>query len=180
MALINKQEVIKELIDGLRLDTIKEKIPSEVADKILPTFQVNPRPRIILIDDVVANNSDKTFTVPTGKKWKILYGAFILATTATAGNRQLQILVRATGTNTIYLINAANVQIASTTETYNLGQFGDVFESVAGVHMLPIPVNLILSEGFTFRVLDSAGIAAAADDLTIRFMVEESDMNAER
>jgi len=41
MALINNQAVLQKLVDELRLYPAKDKVPSELADKILPVFQIN-------------------------------------------------------------------------------------------------------------------------------------------
>jgi len=41
MAVIQNQKIIQKLIDELELYPALDKIPTELADKILPTFQVN-------------------------------------------------------------------------------------------------------------------------------------------
>ena len=41
MALINNQAVLQKLVDELRLYPAKDKIPTELADKILPVYQIN-------------------------------------------------------------------------------------------------------------------------------------------
>jgi len=180
MARINKQEVLHEMQEGLRLDVVREKTPDELADKVLPVFKVNPSPRIIQILDTVANDSDKTITVPSGKKWKVLWGFANLVTTATVGDRRISIRF-GDGSNDLWLIDALNVQTASTNENYNFAQnFTDVLEAVGARHTIPIPKDLTLIEGFTIRVLDAGAIAATADDLILRFIVEESDMNSMR
>ena len=46
MARINVSAVIKKLIDGLGLSAAFEKVPVEVAEKVLPVFNVNPDPEI--------------------------------------------------------------------------------------------------------------------------------------
>lgn len=180
MARINKQEVLQEMQEGLKLDTAREKTPEELAEKVLPVYKVNPRPRIVRIMDSLDNDSDKSFTVPAGKKWKILYGLISLTTTATSGNRRIRIRILDETANDIYEVRALNVQIASTTEIYSLGQFSDVSESVVGIHLIPIPINLFLIEDYVIRIFDTTGVAPTADDMTVRFIVEESDMNPNR
>jgi len=180
MALINKQEAIKEMIEGLRLDTARDTIPSQLADKVLPVFNINPSPRIFDLLDTLNNDSNKTFTVPSGKKWKLLYGLIQLTTTATAGNRRIALVLLESNSVPIYEIQALNVQVASTTERYSLGQVTDVSESVASRHLLPIPVNTVLIEDFQINILDNANVDATADDMTIHLIVEESNMNPNR
>jgi hypothetical protein len=177
MARINKAEALQEMQEGLRLDTAKEKTPDQLADKILATYQINPKPRVIKLIDTDANDSNKSFQVPDGKKWKVLYGKFSLVSTATAGNRTMVLDVVDDASNILYSIRSLNVQAASVTEIYSIGQFGDVSESVAGVHLLPIPTNFFLLEGYFLRVRDSAAIDSAADDLSLFFVIEETDMN---
>lgn len=177
MALINKQEVLQELQEGLRLDTAREKTPKEVADKILPTYEVNPRPRIFHFADGGSNDSDKTITVPTGKKWKILSLLARLETTATVGNRRIQLRIDDTSANAIFIVSALNVQAASLNEDYNfIHGIDDSTETNAGIHFLPFPPEIILLEDFSIRIFDSAVVDAAADDLRIRMTIEEEDL----
>jgi len=181
MARINKQEVLQEMQEGLRLDTAKEKTPQELAEKILPVYKVNPRPRIFVLSDNALNDSDKTITVPAGKQWEVLYGQVQLVTTATVGDRRIQYTVQTSGGNEIvYTQQALNVQIASTNERYNFGTFSDVLESVPTRHNLPLPVGFVMLETFELRILDVNIVAAAADDLTINLVIKETDMNPNR
>lgn len=53
MAKINNSAVIQKLIDELELYPAKDLIPSEIADKILPTFQVNSQD--IIVQNPTAN-----------------------------------------------------------------------------------------------------------------------------
>jgi len=178
MARINKQEVLQEIQEGLRLDTIREKTPNELADKVLPVYVANVRPRIIKVQDTVVNDTNKTFTVPTGKKWKLLYGRIDLTTDANVANREIRMNFDDDAGASIYSPRALNVQTASTSERYNLGQFADVSEPTAGNHYIPIPVNSILLEDFSINILASAG--QAGDDMNISLIIEESDMNPQR
>jgi len=180
MAKINKQEVLQEIQEGLRLDTAREQTPNELAEKVLPVYIANPRARIIQFEDTALNNSSKVVTVPAGKKWKIFYMFVSLITTATAGSRQLRLQVRDQNNNELMRQLALNVQIASTTEFYNFGQFADIVETIAGVHNIPIPVNFILIENFDMVIEDVNAIAGGADDLAIRIMIEETDMQPNR
>lgn len=178
MARINKQEVLQEMQEGLKLDTAREQTPSELAEKILPTYTVNPKPRIILVVDTTANDSDKSFTVPTGKKWKLLYGHIDFTTDANVANREMRLLFKDSNNNSLYEVRALNVQTASKTERYNLGQFSEPTEPTDGNHYFPIPVNSVFIEDFVIKIV--AVLGQAGDDMTIRLFIEESNMNPQR
>lgn len=129
-----------------------------------------------LKSDTALDNSDKTFTVPADKVWKINSLLATLATTATVGNRQLEVWVRDATDNVLFKIKAGVVQAASLTYDY---VFADGLPRetavVANTLMTPLPKNLVLPAGYKLRVFDSAAIAAAADDLTLRLLIEEAD-----
>lgn len=179
MPKINNTRLLSQIVRALGLDALIEKTPDQLAKQIVPVFEINPKPRIIEIEDVVANNSSKVLTVPAGKQWKFLYGRILFTTTATAGNRHIEVLIQDASNNNLYQVRALNVQIASTVEAYSFGQFSDATESATLIHLLPMPVNLLMNEGFRIAIADLNAVDAAADDLQIRFMVEESDMNPE-
>jgi len=72
-----------------------------------------------LVADEAANDSDKTITVPAGKRWKIKSIRVELTTTGDAGNRQIEIHFRDSSDDVIFDMKALNVQVASTTEIYH-------------------------------------------------------------
>jgi len=167
----------KGIIDRMDRDTRIQPsmaLPRKLRNDIQPVLQVNPQAEIKVISDAIANVNDKTFTVPKGKAWKILYGFITLTTTADVGNRRIAVSVRDENNNILYDIRSLNVQIASTTENYALGQFGENVETLAQRHLLPIPVNLILDSGFDINIADPGDIEDA-DDMIVRFVVEETD-----
>lgn len=168
----------KDIVDRIHKDTKIQpasSFPKTVNPSIQPVLNVNPEPKIIVISDAGANDSDKTFTVPVGKQWKLLYGRMIFVTTATIGDRRMVFLFRDPNDNIIYEILSASVQTASLTEQYTFGNFGDVGELTGGFHTMPIPINSILPEGFDIRIFDRNAVAVAADDLNISLVIEETD-----
>lgn len=170
-------DFIKKVVEAFQLDANLVQIPDRVGSVILPTFQVNiPVPIIRNVSDSLLNDSNKTLTVPEGKQWKILYGAILLTTNVTVGDRQFEIKIKNASADITYILRSAAIQAASLTEQYTLGQFGDVAQTVDGRHTIPIPVNCILDENFQIQILDAAAIAPTADDLIISLIVEESDM----
>lgn len=177
MPAIRNSSLIKRFTDFFKLK-VGDMLDGRVTPLIVPTINMPVPKKIVQIIDVEINDSDKTITVPSGKQWKLLFGTFLFATTVVVGDRQ--IIVRfMDSSNILYEIRALNVQIASTTERYNLGQFSDVSEAVTSRHLLPIPVNVILPEDFQIRIFDVNGVDITADDLTIGLVVEEIDVTGE-
>lgn len=124
--------------------------------------------------DAAANDSNKTFTVPAGKRWNLLYANVELISTATAGNRQIVLqILDATAGNVMFEAVAGLVHSNNTTREYNFGSgLPRETAEVAGQVAVPIPENLILGAGMAIKVFDSAAIAAAADDMTVAFTVD--------
>jgi len=128
----------------------------------------------IQLSDATANDSDKTFTVPAGVTYIPHSIAALLASTADVGDRQLDVLLTDGSDNVIAKYQAGAVQPASQSYTYvfavnhpqETGFTGDVMLRALG-EGIPLPA------GYKIRVYDSAAIAATADDLTVRIMVEK-------
>lgn len=76
MAKVNNSEVIQKLIDELQLYPGKDLIPSEIADKILPTFQIN--------DQAVTMSTEPSTIVRYGNQTGV--GANTLYTTPSTGS----------------------------------------------------------------------------------------------
>jgi len=127
-----------------------------------------------LITDEAVDDSDKTLTVPAGYLWQVTFVSVINATSADVGNRQIVLVARDATDDVLSTIPALNVQIASTTEYYLFGVSGDVTETKAGYHFLPLS-PLLLPEGYDMRIYDSAAIAAAADDMDVQCQVIQYD-----
>ena len=124
--------------------------------------------------DVLADDSDKIFTVPTGYMWQILSIRVELVTTATAGNRQIVVDIT-DGTNVILRITAGAVQAASLTRYYNF-YIGapNLTAFVDTTHLSnPLPESLMLLSDYTVRVYDKAAVDAAADDMSVYMMVNK-------
>ena len=111
-------------------------------------------------------------TVPANRRYKMMGGLAKLITSADVGNRQIELRVT-DGTNTIFAITANGTQAASLTKYYHfiLGTDSPAAEA-SGIFVCPIPMGLWLPPGFTVQVLDTAAVAATADDLTLRFLFD--------
>ena len=132
-----------------------------------------------LQSEAVADDSDKTFTVPAGKQWTIKSIYALLVSTATVGNRILTVLFTKADNTTVLEIRAGVAQAASLTYRYGLFPGAAFNTTVANNFSLtPIPPDFVLPAGYKVRIYDSAAIAAAADDLTLQMLVDESQLVA--
>lgn len=127
-----------------------------------------------LQSNVTVDSSNKSFTVPAGKIWEIEWLYVTLITTATVGNRQLQIEILKADNTVLAAIPVGIVQAASLTRNYLLAEhLPDLtaFRNTAYL-MTPMP-KFTLSAGMKVKIYDIAAIAAAADDMNIQMMVDE-------
>ena len=123
------------------------------------------------VNDAATNDSDKTFT-PVGQRWRIQSIYVSIITTADVGNRQMVVRVLE-GSDVLYQSAAGAVQAASLTVAYNFAEGnGRETTAVAGVLDVPLPSNLVVGPGQSVQVLDTAAIAVAADDMTVRILAE--------
>lgn len=124
--------------------------------------------------DTAADDSDKTFTVPAATSWRLLSVYAKLVSDATVGNRQLDVLVTDASDNELAKFVAGAVQAASLTRTYLFAPQHPQETAFTNALMLrALAGDLVLPAGFKVRIFDSAAIAAATDDLTLRLLVEE-------
>ena len=125
--------------------------------------------------DVAANDSDKIITVPADTEWEILGIQVKLVSTGTVGNRRVEVVVRDGADAIMFTLVAGAVQAASATVLYSFGA-GLPRETtvVGGALMSPLPQGLILAGGWDIRILDSAAVDAAADDMDIAVIYTEN------
>lgn len=125
--------------------------------------------------DATLNDSDKSFTVPTGKVWILNEIWADLVATATVGSRVFVIMIT-DGTNTIYRSVPITVTASQKGSEVISPYFANYSSSIptrqldnttnnAQVTMF-VPLQP-LKAGYVIRVYDSAAIDAAADDLTV-------------
>jgi hypothetical protein len=129
--------------------------------------------RVSQLSDVTANDSDKSFTVPANTEYQIL-GIYVeLTTTATAGNRELNVQVQTgAGVVTERLGRASVLQTASLTRYYLFGPgVADMLafrgSPTADLLTTPIPVTSLLLAAQVLRVWDKNAIDPAADDMNV-------------
>jgi len=140
--------------------------------------------RIVWTRDAAADDSDKTFTVPAGKVWWIQSLEMFLVTSATVGNRVMQVTIT-NGAANIWTSRPAGALAAGAIGSYyitntqedanarrdlsNDGQSSTVVQSDIWPAMMLLPAASVI------RVRDYAAIDAAADDMTIVLYYIEYD-----
>ena len=133
--------------------------------------------------DATANDSDKSFTVPSGKVWQPLMILGNIACTATVGNRNLLVTI-SNGTalvwNSIKGGNIAasgygNIQIGIDVTISTTGRPPISALTAATVTVNDIMPYLMLPAGYIIRVYDLAAVDAAADDLIVSINYIEYD-----
>jgi|SRR3990170_7143801 len=129
---------------------------------------------IVQYADADTNDSDKTQTVPAATQWVLLSIWVELITTVTVGNRQVDVLITDASDNAICKAVAGAVQAASLTRVYIFAPLNPQETGFTNTVMFrSLPQGLALPAGYKVRVYDSAAIAAAADDMTVRILVDE-------
>lgn len=118
--------------------------------------------------DTAANDSDKTFTVSSGKVWDVKWVYVSYAATATAGDREICFEVQDASANVIFRAYFSTIIIASQTVE---ATFGVGLDSMQKTQVPIPPMNLPAS--YVVRIYDINAVDAAADDMTLRFVYEE-------
>ncbi len=93
MAKINANDTIQQMIRELQLDPLVDKVPLELADKVLATYALNDRWLIDVITINLAISAPAIITVPDNEIWEVVNMHVQLTTSATAGSRQIRIQV---------------------------------------------------------------------------------------
>jgi hypothetical protein len=95
-----------------------------------------------------------------------------LASTAAVGNRQVELRIKDSAGNVLYSCPAGAVQAASLTRTY-LFMPGVAREAAFVGNAITVPMPpVLIPYGGKVQVLDTAGIALAADDMVFSYGFE--------
>lgn len=141
----------------------------------------------VFLRDATLNDSDKSFTVPSNKIWRLRYVHCDITATATAGSRNLIALV-SDGTDVLFTSGRTGNIAAGQTGCLKVCMGGGLLTTSTNfVPMLSGAVpNVSLGIGFqhefdmlagyVIRVCDIAAIDAAADDMTVVLHYEELDV----
>ncbi len=128
--------------------------------------------------DDAANDSDKILTVPVGKTWILQFGSVNFISTGTPGNRQLRVEI-GDGTNLLWFKDFGAVQASGLTRDYYMASDlpdDTAFDSDGRIRM-QLEAH-VLPTGYTIRIYDTAAVAAAADDMVIRLILDERTVGA--
>lgn len=128
---------------------------------------------IYSVFDSTANDSDKSFTVPDGEMWELNWVNTVLVTTATVGNRQMEMRILDESGNVMVSLFAGAVQAASLTRDYHFIQ-GVYRETafVANELQVPYGTDIWMPAGWSLNMRDQAAIDPSADDMTVSFQVK--------
>lgn len=130
---------------------------------------------LLLTSDETLNDSDKTITIPATYLYQIMWVYVELTTTATVGDRQLEMQFRDDADDVIAMFKPEVVQAASLTYYY---QFGPSMPDLFSVRdaatnpfvATPFIPGAFLPAGYDIRIYDNAAIDAAADDMIVQIM----------
>ena len=137
------------------------------------TEGVTDVPVIVNYRDAVANESNKSWTVPDGEMWKLNFAQINLSTSATVGNRQIEVHIIDADGNIVIGLTAGAVQAANTTRTYSYIQ--GIFRETAFIDneiQCPLAVDAYIPAGYSIRFYDNKAISAESDDMTVSFQVK--------
>jgi len=133
--------------------------------------------RPVLNADEVVDDSDKSFTVPANKEWRIVSLWVELTTTVTATVRQIEVQIQDTAADVVLQTVAGATQDVSITRNYlfapgvaDMTAFRDT-DKITN----PFPDLLVLPAAFVIRVFDNNAVDAAADDMVVQLIVAERD-----
>lgn len=126
--------------------------------------------RINTTQDTSLNDSDKTFTVPANYEWQILWLWAEYTSTASIGDRQLEVQIQDSGSNVMAQIQTGVTQGEGLTYKYLFGISVADMTTIRDDNYLttPLPGGTFLSAGQKIRIWDNKAIDASSDDMVIR------------
>lgn len=124
--------------------------------------------------DELADDSDKSFTVPASAVWEIAHIWIEYTSTATVGNRLVAIEIQDSAADIVGRFTAGIVQTASLTRYYTFAPGVPDLTAFRNTSYLSNPVPLLqLPASYIVRIYDIAAIAAAADDMIVQMLVKQ-------
>ena len=141
-----------------------------------------PAPKILVADDqwtvsVIADeavdDSDKTLTVPASTEYQVLWIYIEYTSTATVGDRQVQINFLDGAADVIGQIRPNTTQAASLTYYYMIAP--SLANQVAVYDtdhiQTPLPPSVFLPATYAIRIFDNNAVDAAADDMILQVAI---------
>lgn len=144
------------------------------ADGMLYTF---PWANFAVQQDLLLNDSDKTFTVPAGHIWYVHWILINFVATATVGSREIVINVLDDSANLLGRLPSGNNIPASFTRfiQFVAGVFTNQDtsqETITGT----LPSPLLLPAAYQLRIFDFIAVDAAADDMLVSLGRQEIEL----
>lgn len=130
---------------------------------------------VLLVNDEAAGNT-KVFDVPAGTEYQVLWVYVELTTTATVGDRQIEIDIRDNAGDIIGQIRPGITQAASLTYNYMFAPSLADLLSIRDTNylMTPLPPTVFLPAAYSIRVFDNNNVDVL-DTLNVQMMVARSD-----
>ncbi len=185
MVKINNQAVIQKLVDELRLYPSKDVIPTELAEKILPVFQINdtainfiPDGEVKHYRDATLNENDRTIVVPAGKIWQIESFSCYYSATATINSRNINLEIQDSDGNVIFKVERLAIVDAGKFGTlmYYAGAQNNTTAHMDADYNFQF-INIAkfnLLAGMKIRIYDASN-RDVLDDMITNLMVRELD-----
>jgi hypothetical protein len=117
-------------------------------------------------------SNDKTFTVPSGRLWQVLWIWVEYTSNATVGDRQLQVAFCDTEDDVIGQLRPNVVQAASLARRYMIGpSLANQAAFYDTDHIqTPMPPTIFLPAGYDVRIRDINEVSAT-DNMVIQMMI---------
>jgi hypothetical protein len=133
--------------------------------------------KLKVLSNITTHSSSKTITIPDHEQWDISAIYVTLASTATAGNRQLRLSILKPDNTVIFSTDALNTQAASLTYKY-LFMPGAANEDHQAKLWLQngLPTPCLVSAKYKIKIEDTAAVAAAADDMLIHIQYQNKGL----
>lgn len=146
MATIHNTDLSKELKEGAKLQQLRDRIPSELADKVVPVMEVNPKllRRANIVRRSTASNATVAtiYTTPSDKDFYLTGVAIAIIKDATSTSASSYISITIDGASQIF------VHIPELTLTAQTGQMA-----------LSLPTPIKVDRGTAITINNSTNVA---------------------
>jgi len=185
MAVIQNSKIIQKIIDELELYPALDKVPTELAEKVLPVFQVNSEtlqvsttPSLKYYEDLTTEDYDKTFSVPAGKMWKFKH--LMANIDLCDGDSLCELQIRNKDDEIMFIVQSEKPNV-STDVRFQFMPYGHTYPKTTNTPypaaecavLKAVPDNIYLDEGWSIRVY--AFVPAGATYMKVHFVVEEEN-----
>lgn len=165
MAKINNQEVIKGLIANADIQIALDKIPNELAEKIVPTFECNPllmrRINVLKTSERTTTGLTTIYTIPADKDFFLVGVQMSNTSSATADNTTLTCNITLEGDTNVNILFLEKTTLTAYTNTINM--------------ILPLPIKLKRGSNITYGSAFTVG--SSVTSLTFFGYLLESKTN---